>query len=61
MGDSSGDEPEAEPLSNVEQMLALIMENQERAEERNTHRFAAMQTAIDAQEAARAAAHYGET
>ena len=56
MGDSSGDEPEAEPLSNVEQMLALIMENQERAEERNTHRFAAMQTAIDAQEAARAAA-----
>ena len=56
MGDSSGDEPEAEPLSNVEQMLALIMENQERAEERNTHRFAAMQTAIDAQEVARAAA-----
>jgi hypothetical protein len=56
MGDSSGDEPEAEPLSNVEQMLALIMENQERAETRNSHRFAAMQTAIDAQEAARAAA-----
>jgi hypothetical protein len=56
MGDSSGDEPEAEPLSNVEQMLALIMENQERAETRNSHRFAAMQTAIDAQEAAHAAA-----
>ena len=56
MADSSDNESEANaPLSSVEQMLALIMENQERAEERNAHRFDAMQATIDAQEAARAA------
>jgi hypothetical protein len=57
MPDSSDDESEAKaPLSTMEQMLQVIMENQEKAEERNTLRFAAMQDAIDAQEAARAAA-----
>jgi len=57
MPDSSDDESEAKaPLSTMEQMLQVIMENQEKAEERNTLRFAAMQDAIDAQEVARAAA-----
>jgi hypothetical protein len=57
MPDSSDDESEAKaPLSTMEQMLQVIMENQEKAEERNTLRFAAMQDAIDVQEAARAAA-----
>ena len=51
MPDSSDDESEAKaPLSTMEQMLQVIMENQEKAEERNTLRFAAMQDAIDAQE-----------
>ena len=49
MPDSSDDESEAKaPLSTMEQMLQVIMENQEKAEERNTLRFAAMQDAIDA-------------
>lgn len=37
MPDSSDDESEAKaPLSTMEQMLQMIMENQEKAEERNT-------------------------
>ena len=57
MADLSDDEPEAvAPETTVEQMLRLIMDNQEKMEERNTRRFVAMQTTIDAQEARSAAA-----
>jgi hypothetical protein len=56
MADLSDDESEAKaPLSTVEQMLTMIMDKQERSEERNARRFDAMQAAIDAQEGARAA------